>query len=92
MREMVQSWLALVALWLAGGALVGALGRLAALDTPDPRGWWAPLAAGMAGALVGGLLGTLLAGRIYGAPAAACGAALAVLLRLALVWRGQRAA
>jgi hypothetical protein len=92
MRDAVLLWFALAALWAAGGALVGALGRLAALDAPDPRGWWAPLAAGMAGALVGGILGTLLVGRIYGGPAAACVAALAVALRLALARRGQRAA
>jgi hypothetical protein len=92
MRDAVLLWLALVALWVAGGALVGALGRLAAPDASDPRGWWAPLVAGVAGALAGGILGALLAGRIYSGPAAACGAALAVALRLALVRRSQRAA
>ena len=89
MRDAVLLWLALAALWLVGGALLGALGRLAA---PDARGWWPSIVTGMGGALVGGILGTLLAGRIYGAPAAVCGAALAVLLRLALARRGQRMA
>jgi uncharacterized membrane protein HdeD (DUF308 family) len=87
MLETVLLWLALLALWVAGGAVVGALGRLAA---PDARGWWAPLLAGMVGALAGGVLGALLVGRVFGGPAAVCGAALAVAARLALgrlAWR-----
>ncbi|HEV2236616.1 MAG TPA: hypothetical protein VGR57_08135 [Ktedonobacterales bacterium] len=88
MLEAVLLWMALFALWAAGGALVGALGRLVA---PDARGWWAPPLAGMAGALVGGVLGALLVGRPFGGAAALCGAALAVALRLALGRRARRA-
>jgi hypothetical protein len=80
-------WVALLALWLVGGALIGALGRLAA---PDGRAWWAPVAVGMAGALAGGGFGTLLFGRIFGSPATVCGAVLAVAVRLALGWRAGR--
>jgi predicted lipid-binding transport protein (Tim44 family) len=87
MLAAVLLWLALVALWAVGGALVGALGRLAAPATWAARGWRAPLAAGVTGALAGGLLGALLAGRVFGSPAAACGAALAVALRLTLAGR-----
>jgi hypothetical protein len=81
MLEAVLLWMALFALWAAGGVLVGALGRLAA---PDARGWWAPVLAGTAGALAGGGLGALLVGRVFASTAAVCGAALAVAARLAL--------
>jgi hypothetical protein len=81
-------WVALLALWLAGGALMGALGRLA---VPDARGWRAPLAVGMAGALAGGGFGTLLFGRVFGSPAAVLGAALALAAWWALAQRAHRA-
>jgi hypothetical protein len=87
MREAVLPWLALAALWAAGGALVGTLGRLA---VPKARGWWALVVTGMAGALAGGVLGALLAGRIFGGGGAACGAVVAVALRLALDRRAWR--
>jgi hypothetical protein len=82
-------WLALAGLWAAGGALVGAVGWLAAPARAAARGWRGLLAAGVVGALAGGLLGALLAGRLFGSPAAACGAALAVALRLTLAGRAE---
>lgn len=81
-------WVALLALWLAGGAVLGALWRLA---VPDARGWREPLAVGMAGALAGGGFGTLLFGRVFGSPAAVLGVALALAAWWALAQRARRA-
>jgi hypothetical protein len=82
--------------WLAGGALVGALGHLAALA---PRvwwrsrraSWWGLLAVGALAALGSGWLGTLVFGRFFASSAAACGAVLAVaLVPYGVRWLGRR--
>lgn len=62
----------LVVIWLALGALAGALANTARLRpvTWGRRGWLAMIGLGMGSALVGGWLGVVLFGAFYGTGAA----------------------
>lgn len=59
--------------WLAGGALVGLLVRVAALPPARHRArWplWRYVLVGALAALIGGWLGTLIFGSLFGSPTA----------------------
>jgi uncharacterized membrane protein YeaQ/YmgE (transglycosylase-associated protein family) len=49
----------IVLIWLASGALIGALARLA-LPGPDPMSWLATIGFGIGGSFLGGIVGRLL--------------------------------
>ena len=90
--------LVLSAVWLIGGALVGALALAARLV---PSAWWSrrgwsavwTVGAGALAGLMGGWLGTLLLGTFFGSPTAAWIAVLTVtsLPWIAARWPGRRA-
>lgn len=58
--------LTLILFSILAGAVVGGLARLA-LPGPDPMGFFATVALGIAGSLVAGVVVYLISGRSYGA-------------------------